>query len=392
MTEHSKIPVPRTDDDRSLLERAVTAFDLGMMAPPPVPKNLAPPVVKPAQRHRKPQVQPAPTPSAVPGVDAVNPAEIFASLVEAEPVKATPQSEPVAPEPIAPEAVVEAAPPVVAAPAPVAAPAVAARVPAAPVAVEEAKAPVAPVVFKPKQYPVDRQRLRDQGLIVPEGSVTALLEEFRIVKRQLLLQAAELREQNAGPAAQRVLVCSPHPGEGKTYCSVNLALSIAAEKESEVLLVDADFAKPSILTTLGLPGGPGLMDALADPSIDVAECVLGTDIPGLWVLPAGNATNSDTEFLNSSRTHEVLDRLTEGAPHRIVLFDTPPALAASPAAELAKHVGQALVVARADRTGQSALEDAISLLSGCPNVQLLLNAVHFSPSGRRFGSYYGYKG
>jgi hypothetical protein len=88
----------------------------------------------------------------------------------------------------------------------------------------------------------------------------------------------------------------------------------------------------------------------------------------------------------------VLDRLTEGAPHRMVIFDSPPALAASPAAELAKYVGQALVVARADRTGQSALEDAIALLSGCPNIQLLLNAVQFSPSGRRFGSYYGYTG
>ena len=248
-----------------------------------------------------------------------------------------------------------------------------------------------PVRFSHERHPVDRAHLREAGMIVPEGSVTALLEEFRIVKRQLLLQAGQLRA-SLGAAAQRVLVCSPLPGEGKTWTSTNLALAIAAEKESEVVLVDADFAKPSILSTLGLPGGPGLMDALADPAVDVADCVLGTDIPGLWVLPAGNATTSDTEYLASSRTRAVLDRLTEGAPHRMVIFDSPPALAASPAAELAKYVGQALVVARADRTGQSALEDAIALLGGCPNIQLLLNAVQFSPSGRRFGSYYGYTG
>jgi len=96
------------------------------------------------------------------------------------------------------------------------------------------------------------------------------------------------------------------------------------------VLVDADFAKPSVLSTLGLPGGPGLMDALADPAIDVADCVLGTDIPGLWVLPAGNATNSDSEFLSSARTRAVLDRLTQGAPNRMVIFDSPPALAARP--------------------------------------------------------------
>ncbi|MCB2085689.1 MAG: capsular biosynthesis protein, partial [Sphingomonadaceae bacterium] len=74
----------------------------------------------------------------------------------------------------------------------------------------------------------------------------------------------------------------------------------------------------------------------------------------------------------------------------IVIFDSPPALAASPAAELAKHVGQTVLVARADSTGQSALEDAVRLLSGCSDIKLLLNATQFSPSGRNFGSYYGY--
>jgi len=254
-------------------------------------------------------------------------------------------------------------------------------------------APVAmPVRFRGERHPINRQHLREQGLIVPEGSVTGLLEEFRIVKRTLLYNSSQLSQQGMGPASQRILICSPHPGEGKSYTSVNLALAIAAEKESEVLLVDADFAKPSVLSMLGLPGGPGLMDALADPEIDVADCVIGTDVSGLWVLPAGNATTSDSEYLSSSRTAAVLDRLTQGAPHRIIIFDSPPALAASPAAELAKYAGQSVLVARADRTGQGALEDAVSLLSACPNIQLLLNAVHFSPSGRRFGSYYGYGG
>ena len=246
--------------------------------------------------------------------------------------------------------------------------------------------------FQGECCPVDRDRLREHGLIVPEGTVTTLLEEFRIVKRQLLVQAADLRRQKAGPSAQRILVTSPLPGEGKTYCALNLALSVATEKESEVLLVDADFAKPSILSALGLPGGPGLMDALMDEAVDVLDCVLGTDIPGLWVLPAGNVSNHDSEYLASSRTVRVLDRLTRGAPHLMVIFDSPPVLAASPAAELAKYVGQTVVVVRADRTGQGALEDSVSLLGACPNVQLLLNGAQFSPSGRRFGSYYGYRG
>lgn len=285
-----------------------------------------------------------------------------------------------------------------------AAPAVAAPVVAGPVAEQPAvvaPAPVAepaprapePVVrtFTGAVHPIDRHHLRDQCLIEPEGAVTGLLEEFRIVKRHLLLTAAESRAGRGAAHGERILVCSAHPGEGKTFCAVNLALSIAAEKDNEVLLVDADFAKPSVLSTLGLPGGPGLMDALADPSIKVEDCILGTDIPGLFVLPAGNSTGSDTEHLAAARTAAVLDRLTAQAPNRIVIFDSPPVLAASPASELAAHVGQAVMVVRAERTGEAALRDAVSILSGCDDIKLLLNCTRFSPTGRRFGSYYGYQ-
>lgn len=363
MTDQSKIPLPPeaapADKQGSLIERAVKAFDLSSLAPPPLPDNLAPPVVKPAMRNRPTQAAPAATP------------------VEPAPVEAAPVVVPA--EVVTPAAV----------PAPVAAatPAVV-PAPAAPALqlAEEA------VVFPGRKHPVDREHLRELSLILPEGGVTTLLEEFRIVKRQLLLQANDLRRQGGGAAAQRIMVCSPHPGEGKTYCAVNLALSIAAEKESEIVLVDADFAKPSVLDALGLPPGKGLMDALVDPRVDVAGLVMGTDIPGLWVLPAGHATTTDSEYLNASHTRDVLDRLTQGAPRRIVLFDTPPVLAASPAAELARYVGQTVMVVRADRTTHGAIEDAVQLLSGCPNIQLLLNDVHFSPSGRRFGAYYGYGG
>jgi Mrp family chromosome partitioning ATPase len=347
MTEHSKIPLPG-DKGKSLFERAEDLFGLDSFAPAPVPEQLARPTNPPLVRK------------AATAASAPQPVE-EATPVSAQPVAAPPAA-----------AVPELAPTIVEA------------APAAPPAEEQ------PIRFTGEPQRIDRAHLAEQGLIQLDGRVTALLEEFRIVKRQLLLAARAGRRNGGGAPAQRVLVCSPLPGEGKTFCATNLALAMAAEKDSEVLLVDADFAKPSILSTLGLAGGRGLMDALADPSIRVEECVIATDIPGLFVLPAGNQTGSDSEFLSSGRTGEVLDRLTQGAPNRLVIFDSPPALAATPAAELAKHVGQALVVARADITGQSALEDALSLLSACPDIKLLLNAAHFSPSGRRFGSYYGY--
>ncbi|MFM6830092.1 MAG: AAA family ATPase [Novosphingobium sp.] len=248
-----------------------------------------------------------------------------------------------------------------------------------------------PQPFRGVFHPIDRAHLREQCLIEPESAVTGLLEEFRIVKRQLLRTAAESREGKGAPHGERILICSAHPGEGKTFCAVNLALSMAAEKDTEVLLVDADFAKPSVLSTLGLPGGPGLMDALADPTVAVEDCIIGTDIAGLYVLPAGNATGSDTEYLASTRTDVVLARLTSHAPNRIVIFDSPPALAASPASVLARHVGQTVMVVRADVTGEAALRDAVHLLGACEDIKLLLNGTRFSTTGRRFGTYYGYK-
>jgi protein-tyrosine kinase len=234
---------------------------------------------------------------------------------------------------------------------------------------------------------VDRDHLRAAGLIVPEDTVTGLLEEFRIVKRELL---ADARASDT-PLSRRILVCSPHPGEGKTYCATNLAIALAAERDLEVLLVDADVVRPSITARLGIEAEQGLMDALADPSIRPESLVIATDIDGLFVLPAGTASSRDAELLASVRTAELLERLTQGAPNRILIFDTPPALAASPAAELAQHVGQALLVARADETSRAALEDAQQLLSACGDIKLLLNAARYSPSGRRFGTY-GRKG
>ncbi len=242
-----------------------------------------------------------------------------------------------------------------------------------------------PVAFSGPFQPIDRDVLRASGLIVPEDPVTGLLEEFRIIKRELLADARASDSEEG----RRILVCSPHQGEGKTYCATNLAIALAAERDIEVLLVDADVVRPSVTQRLGIEGEKGLMDALADPRIMPERLVIATDIPGFYVLPAGTANTLDAEYLASVRTAEVLDRLTRDAPDRILIFDTPPALAASPAAELAAHVGQALLVVRAEETSRAALEDARQLLSACADIKLLLNAARYSPTGRRFGNYGG---
>ncbi len=234
---------------------------------------------------------------------------------------------------------------------------------------------------------IDRDMLAEAGMLVPGGPVTALAEEFRLVKRQLLTTAADVEKRDP-QAARMILVCSAQPGDGKTFCAINLALSLAAERDLQILLVDADFPKPDILDRLGLPAGKGLLDALGDPAIDVESLVIPTDVPQLSVLPAGKRTHADTELLRSDHAQDVLQRLLTADPDRIVIFDSPPALAASPAAVLASLVGQTVLVVRADRSSESDLREAVALLDGCDDIQLLLNATTYRADGARFG-YYG---
>ncbi|MEO9130586.1 MAG: AAA family ATPase [Sphingomonas sp.] len=256
-------------------------------------------------------------------------------------------------------------------------------------AVEEAPRPRA-LAVRPTgtKVSIDREMLTENGLLVPGAPIGALVEEFRQVKRQLL-QTARLVNKVDGDRSRTVLVCSARPNDGKTYCAVNLAIAMAAERDVEVLLVDADFAKPDVMKRLGLNDGPGLLDALADPNVDIEACVIATDIPQLSLLPAGTKSNNDTELVASRRTGEVIAALLAADPNRLLIFDSPPALAATPASVLANHAGQVMLVVRADRTSEGDLREAVALLEGCEHIQLVLNAVSFAPGGRRFGGYYG---
>jgi protein-tyrosine kinase len=293
-----------------------------------------------------------------------------------------------APAPVqapAPEAVAAPAPEPIAAPAPAAV----TELPVQPIVRVAEPAPVRP---QPSSgiAEIDRVALAEAGFIVPEGPVTGIAEEFRLVKHQLL--AAIDSHRDLSEERQRsVLICSAQPKSGKTFCAINLALSLAGERDVEVLLIDGDFPKPDALATLGIANdGPGMVDALADPSADPETFVLRTDVPGLSVLPAGRKANNVPELLASDRTREVLAKLVAGDRRRIILFDSPPALMASHATVLAGHVGQALVVVRADQTTEADLRETLGLLTGCDHVSLVLNGAGLGVTGRKFGSYDGY--
>ena len=231
---------------------------------------------------------------------------------------------------------------------------------------------------------VDRDQLRRQGIITPEGERSTNAESFRRIKRQILANAAK---STADARANLVLVTSALAGEGKTFCAINLAISIAMEMDRTVLLVDADVAKPTVPQVLGVKAEQGLMDVL-DRRIDLAEVLCKTDIGKLTLLPAGTAHQHATELLASDAMRGLLQEVAERYHDRIIIFDSPPLLAASEAGVLASQMGQIVMVVEAWQTPEAVLRAALGRIesSNVP-ISLLLNKAEGSGKGYDYGGY-----
>jgi exopolysaccharide/PEP-CTERM locus tyrosine autokinase len=171
-----------------------------------------------------------------------------------------------------------------------------------------------------------------------------------------------------------IMVASSLPGEGKTFVSVNLALSMSLERDISVVLADADVAKPHISRLFGVDGEPGLLEALQDDRLDIESLILPTDIPKFSILPAGAPIDTATELLASQRMQAIVARLaTNHDRARVVIFDSPPLLLTSESRVLSQPMGQVVLVVQAGKTAQRAVLDAIRCLGEHKPVSLLLN-------------------
>jgi exopolysaccharide/PEP-CTERM locus tyrosine autokinase len=246
-----------------------------------------------------------------------------------------------------------------------------------------------------KLIKVDRLALRTAGLLAAVQYERRQASELRHLKRPLIAGAFGTNGARV-PDGQAIMVASALPGEGKTYTSINLAMSIALEKDLSVLLIDADVAKPHISRIFSVENEPGLLDALSDDSIDIESLIIPTDIPRLSVLPAGRSNETATELLSSQRMRQVVNALAAADPSRIALFDSPPLLLTSESVALAGMVGQIAIVVRASATLRSSVTDALEALGDYrdqKNVGLILNqSVAATPdSYYGYGDYYGKK-
>lgn len=268
-----------------------------------------------------------------------------------------------------------------AAPAPVPAP----GRPAAARATPAAASP--PVVRSTRVVHVNREQMRAAGVFPQPAEERRIVQQFRQIKRPLVAGALG-RGGPQLPNGHLIMMASALPGDGKTFTSVNLALSLALEKDVSVVLVDADVAKPHITRIFGVDDEPGLLDVLRDESLDAESVVLSTDVPNLSILPAGRPSDTATELLASARMQAVAARLGSADPTRIVVFDSPPLLLTTESRALSAAVGQIVLVVGAGSTPQKAVFDALDILGEGKQIGLVLNQCDEN-SHEGYYDYYG---
>lgn len=247
----------------------------------------------------------------------------------------------------------------------------------------------APVHYK-QRIEVDLDEWTKNGIVISDERERELRDEMRRIKWPVLANAFGDQAKDI-PRGNIVMVASATSGEGKTFTAINLAMSIAAEKDFDVLLVDGDIAKSHTSELFGLTEFAGVIDYLSGDVPDIMDVVVGTNLPGLSVLPAGRADEHASELIASNRMSNLVTDLGERFPNTVVLFDSSPLLQTNESQVLSRNVGQVLLVVAASQTPQPFVKEAVSLLGS----DVVVNAI-FNRTKRIFGQkyslggYYGY--
>jgi len=238
---------------------------------------------------------------------------------------------------------------------------------------------------------LDMERLRRLGVLTTNTpETTQIAEEFRIIKRPLLLRAFGESGGYGQSNNHLIMVTSSRPGEGKTFVSLNLAMSMASEQNMNVLLIDSDVKNPSLPRLLGIETGKGLIDVLTDDNLDLSDVMIRTDINNLSFVPAGTPNPQSTELFAGRTMAGLVQDIARRYSDRVVIFDAPPVLASSEPSVLAMHVGQLVFVVESEVTSRRAVEEALTHLKGCQNINLVLNKSRPWLGRAQFGTYYGY--
>ena len=233
---------------------------------------------------------------------------------------------------------------------------------------------------------IDFAQLQEAGIPTPLGGRTRVIDEYRLIKRTVLRNAVA---GSPGEHLNLVMVTSAQPGEGKTFTALSLAMSVVADEDVPVLLVDLDIVKQDSSRRLGIRNDLGIVDLLADSKLSLSQVLLKTDVPRLSVIPAGSDHPLAHELMAGPKMRDLMSHLSKMYHNGLVIFDLAPALVSADTSVLAANVGQVILVIEANRTGRTSVEQTISLLHDCKRISLLLNKVEASELIEQYGTYYG---
>ena len=236
---------------------------------------------------------------------------------------------------------------------------------------------------------LDFQWLAENGFLVPGHDNLQQAKEFRRIKRPLLLNQQPSLAAELPLPANVIFITSALPGEGKTFVSLNLALSLAAELDKHVLLIDGDTAKGDLSKWMGIYDEPGLVDLLTSGNDQGEGSIIDTNVERLKVMPCGKVVDNIDELYASELMGRLLSGLANFDENRVIVVDGPPLIATTEASVLASRMGQVVMVVEANKTPQSAVEQAAAQLEGCQLVSMLLNKASASV-GSGYGYSYGY--
>jgi exopolysaccharide/PEP-CTERM locus tyrosine autokinase len=240
-----------------------------------------------------------------------------------------------------------------------------------------------------KQMIVDINLLRARGYLPEEDKDRQFADEYRKIKRPLIRKALA-GAASAGAADPRlIMVTSALPGDGKTFTSINLAFSLARERDISVVLVDADLLKPHVSRIFGVQQERGLTDALVDESLSIESLVIQSNVRGFSILPAGATEEGTSELLSSDRMRQVVKSLCANNPRRMVLLDSPPLLITTEGPALVSASGQVVLVIRAGLTPRRAVLDAIGMIDAERAGGIVLNEAQMGVMHGYYGYGYG---
>lgn len=219
---------------------------------------------------------------------------------------------------------------------------------------------------------LDYAKLRASRIVTPDSTNSAAFNEFRSLKRKLIPMT--LDPKTGGMTRNVTMITSALPHEGKTFTAMSLAIALAAERNLNVILVDGDVLRGSIAEYFHGENLDGLVELLTETRERVDDllhpCV---ELPGLHILFAGKRHEATPELLASRRMGDICGALSKQFQQSIVLFDTPPVLAASEPAAMAAYAHHLIMLVGSGQSSRHQVEAALEEVSCCPSISLLFN-------------------